>query len=94
MPRPIAELFGDVASIVRECLGGVARFPPAEILQRLRQAPVPYVFGEVRVATLALLTFTALSGLRSCGVVITLTKVQAEQDQILLLASQKLDRVS
>jgi hypothetical protein len=59
MPRPIAELFGDVASIVRECLGGVARFPPAAILQRLRQAPVPYVFGEVRVATLALLTFTA-----------------------------------
>src|SRR5262245_49691398 len=32
---------------------------------------VPYRFGEVRVATLALLIFTALSGWRSCGVVIT-----------------------
>jgi hypothetical protein len=31
----------------------------------------PYGFGEVRVATLALLIFTALSGWRSCGVVIT-----------------------
>jgi hypothetical protein len=31
----------------------------------------PYCFGEVRVATLALLIFTALSGWRSCGVVIT-----------------------
>ena len=31
----------------------------------------PYGFGEVRVATLALLTFTALSAWRSCGVVIT-----------------------
>jgi hypothetical protein len=30
-----------------------------------------HVFGEVRVATLALLTFSALSGRRSCGVVIT-----------------------
>jgi hypothetical protein len=30
-----------------------------------------YVFGEVRVATLALLTFTVLSGRRSSGVVIT-----------------------
>src|SRR5262245_3019774 len=30
-----------------------------------------YGFGEVRVATLALLIFTALSGRRSCGVVIT-----------------------
>jgi hypothetical protein len=31
----------------------------------------PYGFGEVRVAALALLIFTALSGWRSCGVVIT-----------------------
>ena len=31
----------------------------------------PYGFGETRVATLALLTFTALSGWFSCGVVIT-----------------------
>ncbi len=31
----------------------------------------PYGFGETRVATLALLTFTALSGWCSCGVVIT-----------------------
>src|SRR5262249_60934464 len=30
-----------------------------------------YSFGEVRVATLALLIFTALSGCRSCGVVMT-----------------------
>jgi hypothetical protein len=30
----------------------------------------PYGFGEVRVATLILLTFTVLSGLRSSGVVI------------------------
>src|SRR6266403_5910094 len=40
VPRPVAELFGDVAGIVRECLGGVAGFPPAAILQRLRQVPV------------------------------------------------------
>src|ERR1700747_641353 len=32
---------------------------------------VYYGFGEVRVAALALLIFTALSGSRSCGVVIT-----------------------
>src|SRR6516164_139920 len=31
----------------------------------------PYGFGEVRVATLALLIFTALSGSRSCGIVST-----------------------
>src|SRR5512139_1177251 len=31
----------------------------------------PYGFGETRVATLALLTLTALSGWCSCGVVIT-----------------------
>jgi hypothetical protein len=30
-----------------------------------------YGFGETRVVRLALLTFTALSGLRSCGVMIT-----------------------
>ena len=29
MPGPVAELFGDVTGIVRECLGGVAPFPPA-----------------------------------------------------------------
>src|SRR5262249_62250828 len=40
VPRPVAELFGDVTGIVRECLGGVAPFPPAAILQRLRQVPV------------------------------------------------------
>ena len=40
VPRPVAELFGDVAGIVRECVGGVAGFPPAAILQRLRQVPV------------------------------------------------------
>ena len=39
--------------------------------QRLSVAPAPYCFGEVRVATLALLIFTALSGWRSCGVVTT-----------------------
>jgi hypothetical protein len=33
--------------------------------------PASYGFGETRVATLALLTFTALSGWRSWGVVIT-----------------------
>ena len=32
---------------------------------------LPYCLGEKRVATLALLTFTALSGSRSCGVTIT-----------------------
>ena len=32
---------------------------------------VPYCLGEKRVAALALLTFTALSGSRSCGVTIT-----------------------
>src|SRR5215470_1161253 len=40
VPRPVAELFGDVPGIVRECLGGVAAFPPTAILQRLRQVPV------------------------------------------------------
>src|SRR5262249_54463801 len=40
VPRPVAELFGNVAGIVRECLGGVAGFPAAAILQRLRQVPV------------------------------------------------------
>jgi hypothetical protein len=30
--RPVAELFSDVAGIVRECLGGVAGFPPTTIL--------------------------------------------------------------
>src|SRR5215467_5958421 len=40
MPGPVAELFGDVTGIVRERLGGVAPFPPAAILQRLRQVPV------------------------------------------------------
>src|SRR5262245_39702504 len=46
--------------------------------RRLQAWLVPFVcrvasfgFGEVRVATLALLIFTALSGRRSCGVVIT-----------------------
>ena len=29
VPGPVAELFGDVTGIVRECLGGVAPFPPA-----------------------------------------------------------------
>jgi hypothetical protein len=36
-----------------------------------RACSPPYGFGEVRVAALALLIFTALSGWRSCGVVIT-----------------------
>ena len=40
VPRPVAEFFGNIAGIVRECLGGVARFPSAAILQRLRQVPV------------------------------------------------------
>src|SRR5271166_4570049 len=40
VPRPVAELFGNVAGIGRECLGGVAVFPPAAILQGLRQVPV------------------------------------------------------
>ena len=38
--RPVTELFGDVTGVVRECLGGVADFPPAAILERLRQVPV------------------------------------------------------
>jgi hypothetical protein len=40
VPRPVAKLFDDVTGIVRECLGGVAPFPPAAVLQRLRQVPV------------------------------------------------------
>src|SRR6266478_4616357 len=40
VPRPVAELSGDVTGIVGECLGGVAPFPPAAILQRLRQVPM------------------------------------------------------
>jgi hypothetical protein len=38
---------------------------------KMEMAPWSYVLGEVRVATPALLTFTALSGRRSAGVVIT-----------------------
>jgi hypothetical protein len=49
-------------------LGG---FPRKRGWHRLFVAPRPYGFGEVRVATLALLIFTALSVWRSCGVVIT-----------------------
>jgi hypothetical protein len=41
------------------------------VFWRIFSAPAPYCFGEVRVATLALLIFTALSGWRSCGVVTT-----------------------
>src|SRR3982075_2640346 len=40
VPRPVTELFGDVAGIVCECLGGVAGFPPAAILERLWQVPM------------------------------------------------------
>jgi hypothetical protein len=36
VPRPVTELFGDVAGIVRECLDGVPALPPAAILERLR----------------------------------------------------------
>ena len=36
-----------------------------------------YDFGDVRVATLTLLTLTALSGYRSCGVVIARFSGQA-----------------
>ena len=38
--------------------------------QRRDALTLRYDFGDVRVATLALLTRTALSGHRSCGVVI------------------------
>ena len=37
---PVAQLRGDEARIGGEGLGGVARFPAAAILQRLRQVPV------------------------------------------------------
>jgi hypothetical protein len=40
------------------------------LLDNLGGQPDLYVFGEVRVATLALLTLTTLSGRRSSGVVI------------------------
>src|SRR5215831_13457329 len=40
VPRPVAELLGDVTRIVPECIGCVAGFPPAAILHRLRQVPV------------------------------------------------------
>jgi len=40
-------------------------------LSALTHAPSSYGFGETRVATLALLTLTALPGRRSSGVVIT-----------------------
>jgi hypothetical protein len=46
----------------------LARHP---IVLGLANSRRTYVFGEVRVAMLALLTFTALSGRRSSGVVIT-----------------------
>src|SRR5262249_56474676 len=39
-PRRVAEFVDDVTGIVREGLGGVAPFPPAAILQRLRQVPM------------------------------------------------------
>jgi hypothetical protein len=48
VPRPIAELFGDVAGIVRECLGGVARFPAAAILQRPAASPSDRASGTER----------------------------------------------
>ena len=35
VPCPIAEFFGHVAGVVRECVGGVTVFPSAAILQRL-----------------------------------------------------------
>src|SRR5262249_35280514 len=38
---------------------------------RIAYCQLLYSFGEVRVATLALLIFTALSRCRSCGVVMT-----------------------
>ena len=38
--HPVAELVGDMAGVIRERLGGVAGFPAAAILQRLRQVPV------------------------------------------------------
>ena len=44
---------------------------PRQPLSRLANSRRAYVFGVVRVATLALLTFTTLSGLRSSGVVTT-----------------------
>ena len=47
----------------RGCCAGVS-VPPAHDAR-------PYGFGEVRVAEVALLIFTVLSGWRSCGVVIT-----------------------
>ena len=37
---PVTELPRDITRIVRECAGGVARLPPALVLQRLRQVPV------------------------------------------------------
>jgi hypothetical protein len=45
--------------------------------QRRDALTLRYDFGDVRVATLALLTRTALSGYRSCGVVIAKFSGQA-----------------
>ena len=43
----------------------------SDTLRPTLSTPRPYCFGETRAFTLALLTFTALSGWCCCGVVIT-----------------------
>jgi hypothetical protein len=56
-----------ITSSARAAIAGTVR--PSIHAKGLDTAP--YGFGETRVATLALLTLTALSGWCSCGVVIT-----------------------
>jgi hypothetical protein len=52
-------------------------FLSVRIVRDWRTASMLYVFGEVRVATLALLTLTTLSGRLSSGVVMTKFSGQA-----------------
>jgi hypothetical protein len=40
VPHAVAELLGDVGSVVPECLGRVPVLPSALVLERLRQIPV------------------------------------------------------
>src|SRR6516162_3972660 len=79
LPEQLASLlvFGRPTSFLRRPMMRCMAVGPV-LLRATRARLVPFVsraarygFGEVRLATLALLIFTALSGSRSCGAVIT-----------------------
>ena len=68
---------GDEVAVVVDATLSVAAHVGA--VMRSCRSRCAYCFGEVRVAALALLTFTALSGWRSCGIVITKCFVEAQR---------------